>query len=105
GFGLINGNACALLRPIVRPLGGQQMTKIEIIQIVGKEVFERACTDLQTASSDPSYGGVLTTPRLPDSNLPHEIADLIWDGIEPYAEKIALFFEIYDDMPGYGHLM
>ena len=37
--------------------------------------------------------------------LPHEICDLIWEGPAPWRTKISLFFEIYDEMPAYGHLL
>ena len=81
------------------------MTKADIIKIVGTDVFERACADLKLEAADPVSGAVLNSPRLPASDLPHRIADLIWDGPDPWAEKINLLFEVYDDMPGYGHLM
>jgi hypothetical protein len=81
------------------------MTKSQIVEIVGEDAFARACVDLRVAASDSNYGAVLRSPRLPESDLPHRIADLIWDGDDSWAAKISLLFEIYDDMPGYGHLM
>src|SRR5688572_24210426 len=81
------------------------MTKAEIIEIVGKDVFEAASEDLTLEAADPAYGGVLSSPRLPASALPHRIADLIWDSRDSWADKIRLLFDVYDEMPGYGHLM
>jgi hypothetical protein len=46
-----------------------------------------------------------TQDTTPASDLPHRIADLIWDGPDSWAEKIRLLFDVYDEMPGYGHLM
>jgi hypothetical protein len=80
------------------------MTKAEIIAIVGKDVFE-AAADLSLEAADSAYGAVLSAPRLPGSDLLHRIADLIWDGPYPWADKIGLLFDVYDEMPGYGHLM
>jgi len=81
------------------------MTKAELIEIVGKDVFEAASEDLRLEAADPAYGGVLSSPRLPASDLPHRIADLIWDSPDSWADKIRLLFDVYDEMPGYGHLM
>jgi hypothetical protein len=81
------------------------MTKAEIIEVVGRDVFEAASENLRLEAADPAYGGVLSSPRLPASDLPHRIADLIWDGPDSWAEKIRLLFDVYDEMPGYGHLM
>ncbi len=81
------------------------MTKSQIIKIIGEDIFKKACTDLQIAASDPNYGSHVSAAQLPDTNLPHKITDLIWNGDEPLVAKINLLFEIYDVMPAYAHLM
>ena len=81
------------------------MTKDEILSRVGRDAYREACKELYTAASHPEFGAVLQGGLPVTSDLPHEICDLIWEGPAPWRTKISLFFEIYDEMPAYGHLL
>ncbi|HET9297918.1 MAG TPA: hypothetical protein VFP18_13590 [Candidatus Binatia bacterium] len=74
------------------------MTKDEIIAAVGYDAFKREAKRIRADAARPDYGrgGDVS------SELPHELASLIWDSDLPAAEKIQLFFEIYDEVPSYG---
>jgi hypothetical protein len=78
------------------------MNKQDIIASVGLAEYELAARSLREDSaridSWKVSNGVV-------SDLPHDIADLIWKSEGSWHDRIALFFSIYDDMPGYGHLM
>lgn len=77
------------------------MTRDEIIELVGRERYTAACAAARADSARPDYGRGADAPL----DLPHEIEDPTWSGPEPWHEKLALFFSLYDDMPCYGHLM
>lgn len=74
------------------------MTKDEIIAAVGYDAFKREAKRVRADAARPDYGrgGDVS------SELPHELASLIWNSDLPAAEKIQLFFEIYDEVPSYG---
>jgi hypothetical protein len=81
-----------------------KMTKAEVISKVGQREYQDACVRARHDADRPDFGRDLGKGEI-TSDLPHQITDLIWGGDCTWREKIALFFEIYDDMPGYGHLM
>lgn len=69
------------------------MTKDDIIDLVGREAYDDASAILRRVQ------------RGPDPMLPHDVSPAIWDAPLPGVEKVALFFEVYDDLPGYAMLM
>ena len=80
------------------------VTKAEIIARVGADAYREACELATQVARRPNYGRDRGQGGLgPD--LPHDITDLICGTDSTWREKLSLFFEIYDDMPSYGHLM
>lgn len=78
------------------------MDKANIIRSVGPCRYEAASRELQQIARRSDFGSN-HAPTGPD--LSHEVSDLIWDsGLTP-REKLALFFELYKDLPSYGMLM
>jgi len=77
------------------------MTRSELIDLVGRERYLAACAAARADAARPDYGRGAGA----DVALPHEIEEHIWWEPEPWREKIALLFALYDEMPSYGHLM
>lgn len=78
------------------------MNKATIIQTVGDERYKAASSEFRQLAASPDFG---SRDAIQGPDLPHELSDYIWDAELPPADKIALFFEIYDDLPSYGMLM
>lgn len=80
------------------------MNKHDIIAQVGSENYLQACVQARNAAP---YTGQKEAPITFDSDLPHELNDLIWyaDSSLPDTEQIELLFALYSDMPCYALLM
>lgn len=81
------------------------MDKEQLIRSVGEEQYRAACrtAPFGTASSQLGTPDTHVGPGIGD--LPHEIADLLWYGDLPHHEALELLFQVYEDLPAYGHLM
>jgi hypothetical protein len=77
------------------------MMKSDLIAHIGPERWLAACSLCTLDASRTDYG---EGPSKAESDVPHELADLIWQQ-ESLLASIGLFFSIYDDMPSYGHVM
>ena len=69
------------------------MTKADIIASVGQSRYDEASRILRKQTTGP------------DPKLPHEVSPAVWDTPLPPIEQIALFFQLYDDLPSYAMLM
>jgi len=78
------------------------MRKKDIITLVGRERYEAECILAHIDSARPDYG---RGGAGADIDLPHDIEEHIWHAAETSLRKVELLFEIYDDMPAFGHLM
>jgi hypothetical protein len=78
------------------------VNKATIIEAVGDKRYNAASSELRGLAASPGFGS-RHAPQ--GSDLPHELSDYIWDAELSPTDKIALFFEIYDDLPSYGMLM
>jgi hypothetical protein len=77
------------------------MTREDIVELVGRDRYETECAIARSDASRADYGrgaGASLT-------IPHEIDEALWDGAGSWSEKVSHFFEIYDEMPAYTHLM
>jgi hypothetical protein len=77
------------------------MTREDIVELVGRNRYEAECAMARSDASRADYGrgaGASLT-------IPHEIEEALWDGPAAWSEKLSQFFEIYDEMPSYAHLM
>jgi hypothetical protein len=75
------------------------MNKEQLIQRVGREAYAAACEEAKRTAAATLRGSG------PNLCLPHDLTDMVWDSNLGPAEKVALVFELYFDMPGYAHLM
>ena len=80
------------------------VTKSDVIRKVGEQTYLDACASARRDAARSDYGRGMGWGE-PLADIPHQVTDLIWDGDWPWRDKLRLFFEIYDDMPAYGHLM
>jgi len=80
------------------------VTKSDVIRKVGEQTYLDACASARRDAARSDYGRGMGWGE-PLADIPHQVTDLIWDGDWPWRVKLRLFFEIYDDMPAYGHLM
>ncbi len=78
------------------------MDRQTIIQTVGPELYWATSRAAQLAAP---YCGKDDPKARFDSDVPHEINNLIWDSALDDTAKLCLMFEIYQDMPCYGLLM
>jgi hypothetical protein len=69
------------------------MTKADVVASVGQSHYDAASWILKKAVPGP------------DPDLPHVVSPAVWDAPLANVEKIALFFELYDDLPSYAMLM
>ena len=69
------------------------MTKPDIIALVGQSRYDEASLILRKQITGP------------DPKLPHEVSPAVWESPLAQIEQIALFFELYDDLPSYAMLM
>jgi hypothetical protein len=84
------------------------MIKELIVARVGAKEWREACTAAKASAADPRFES--SSPVVEGANarlekIPHEIETYIWDGDLSPEARIDLLFEVYDDMPAYGHLM
>jgi hypothetical protein len=77
------------------------MTLDEIVARIGEERFRAEAEIARKDASRPDYGSGSGATV----DVPHEIEEWIWDTENPWVERVALFFSVYDTMPSYGHLM
>ena len=80
------------------------VTKSDVIRKVGEQTYLDACASARRDAARSDYGRGMGWGE-PLADIPHQVTDLIWDGDWPWRVKLRLFFDIYDDMPAYGHLM
>lgn len=82
------------------------MNRADVIRQIGEDRYAAASAAMREHALSPGYrsGEAAQLPEWIDM-LPHEIADDIWEAALSSAEKIQLFFSLYDDLPGYGMLM
>lgn len=65
-----------------------------LAESVGQEAFAEACREAHAGKG------------LADSDVPHRLSDRLWyDGNESLADRLRVAIELYQRMPGYGHLM
>ncbi|GMV21565.1 MAG: hypothetical protein AMXMBFR57_15140 [Acidimicrobiia bacterium] len=81
------------------------MTKSKIVLSVGETQYWAASREFTKSARDPGYGSAQSQIADTGPTLPHDIEALIWDSDLSSDEKIALFFELFDDLPSYGMLM
>jgi hypothetical protein len=75
-----------------------------LVQAVGRDHYLDACAFARRDAEREDYGR--GDPGDNDSSLvAHEISDALWEADAPLEERIATFFEIYDEMPSYGFVM
>lgn len=78
------------------------MNKRDITATVGSERYRQASAAAYRAA--PHTGTSAQTESF-DSEIAHDIQELIWDAPVPDINKVALTFEVYADMPCYALLM
>jgi hypothetical protein len=78
------------------------LDKAAIVQAVGAVSYAEASEHLRELAISSDYG---SKSAAQGSNLPHKVSDYLWDSELRTSEKIALFFDFYDDLPSYGLLM
>ncbi len=77
----------------------------EIKQAVGEERFSAECKLAQQAA--PFTGSGLSSRNQPsyNSDLPCEVAHLVWDSSRTTRDKLQLIFAVYSELPCYGLIM
>ncbi len=80
------------------------MNRSEIVNSIEEKRFVDACTKARDAACDPNFGSGQSQVKF-NSNVPHEISDLVWASQIPCQDKLDLIFQFYDEMPCYALLM
>ncbi|HEV2490634.1 MAG TPA: hypothetical protein VGT03_12565 [Candidatus Acidoferrales bacterium] len=81
------------------------MTKEDLIISVGREQYNVASRELTRIASSEDYGNH-NCPAIPEElDLGHDLSPQIWDSQLSEQQKLALFFQVYDDLPSGGMVM
>ena len=81
------------------------MTKADVVRSLGEERYREACRLAWQESADRRFGRGGHPEPTAGPDLADEIADLLWYSELPRSKALDHLFEVYDEMPDYGHLM